>query len=279
MTPSTPPRSRSTIEETPINDDIFLSAMPRKPQMQPATPQKNTGSEVPMTPSTVMHRGGSGNNQSGKLFKAGQPQLLAPPQLQKFSGLKSPEFSPMRRLSIPNNSLLKAFTSPSGNNNNQNKFNDNVSRVLFPMNMDDSEEEDENVSDDNNERLLPPSTPPRSKSAKVTPGTPSHRIITSQQAKEWNNESHPLDLSSEDEIENGLLITNPPVENPFMTLSEPLSKAERLERHQQLIRENPDIENVITYVNKRGETVKQRTLTPKQKQRFAPKALFQDEEQ
>lgn len=284
MTPSTPPRSRSTMEDQqPVTDDFFLSNMPRKQQMPPATPQKNTGSEIPMTPSTIMHRGNnniSGNDQQGKLFKAGQPQLLAPPQLQKFSGLKSPEFSPMRRLSIPNNSLPKTFNTGKKNNIN-NKSNDNVSRVLFPMGLDSDDDDDVKLveeEDEDEDRLLPPSTPPPSKSAKIIPATPSHKIITSQQAKQWNNQSHSLSLSSDEEEESNSFITKKTIENPFMTASTSITKEERLQRHQKLIDENPDIENVITYVNKRGEPVKQRTLTPRQKDRFKPKALFQDQE-
>lgn len=271
MTPSTPPRSRSTMEDQqPVNTDFFLSNMPKKQQMPPATPQKNTGSEIPMTPSTIMHRGH--NDQQGKLLKADQPHLLAPPQLQKFNGFKSPEFSPMRRLSIPNNSLAKSFNSDKSNNTS----NDNVSRVLFPLGLDS---DDDNLEEESEDRLLPPSTPPPSKSAKITPGTPSHKIITSQQAKQWNNESHVLTLSSDEEDEESSpFITRKTMENPFMAESKPITKEERLQRHQKLIDENPGIENVVTYVNKRGETVKQRTLTPRQKDRFKPKALFQDDE-
>ena len=85
-----------------------------------------------------------------------------------------------------------------------------------------------------------------------------------------------------------MMICEAKLENPFITSfsssqspanSRPLSKKERLERHQKLIKENPDIENVISYVNKRGEISKRRVLTSKEKKRFKPRALiFKDDD-
>lgn len=45
------------------------------------------------------------------------------------------------------------------------------------------------------------------------------------------------------------------------------------------VEENPDIEDVITYVNKKGEVVEKRRLTDEEKRRFKPKALFQSRDQ
>lgn len=282
MTPSTPPRSRSMMTEEPIHDNFSLSQhnpMARKPTMPPATPQKNTGSDVPVTPSTIMHMNNRDDHDNNLLFKPGQQSLLAPPpQIAKFNGLKSPEFSPMRRLSIPNNSLMSKPTTSSLSNNIEKA---NVSRVLFPTSFqsDDDDEDNFQVEEEDEDRLLPPSTPPRSKHAKTTPGTPSHKIITTEQAKMWHNESHPSFLSSDDEDDDeNVIISRKPMANPFMASSKPLTKEERHERHQKLVRENPDIENVVTYVNKQGEIVKQRTLTNKQRNRFQPRSLFNCED-
>lgn len=346
MTPSTPPRSRSTIllshqlqsrqkldghnnsnsnnnddnnthSNSTLNDtiddgddDFFLSNISRKPHAPPETPKKNTGLDIPMTPSTILHRSYNITNSTNRvLFKYdknnasysnGNNNVLLAPPLSKYNGLRSPEFSPMRRLSI----------IPSDNDKNDNnittekediKLNkNNVTRVLFPISLSSDDDDDDGDEVDNNE-LFAPSTPPN-KMAKNCPGTPSHQIITMKQAKNWNNESYPLyneehgkrgdrnnDYAIDSDDDNSDFICEAKLENPFMTsfssssspstISRPLSKQERLERHQQLIKENPDIENVITYVNKRGEITKRRVLTLKEKKRFKPRALiFKDDD-
>ena len=350
MTPSTPPRSRSTVllsqqlqsrqkldrdnnnnnnsnvnsslnDNIDDNNDFFLSNISKKLQAPPETPKKNTGLDIPMTPSTILHRHNT-SNANRVLFKYDKNNsscnnnnniLLAPP-LPKFNGLRSPEFSPMRRLSIipsdndknnNNNTSTSTTTTTTitttteGEDIKINKIN--VSRVLFPISL--SSDDDDNGTDDDddniNVELFAPSTPPN-KMAKNCPGTPSHQIITSKQAKDWNNESYPLynkehgeagnrnsDYSNDDDDSD--FICEIKLENPFMTsfssssasspaVSRPLTREERLERHQQLIKENPDIENVITYVNKRGEITKRRVLTSKEKKRFKPRALiFKDD--
>lgn len=307
MNPSTPPRSRTTIlssnqfqqkqQKIDINniDDDFLhfNNTSKKLQVPPETPKKNTGLDIPMTPSTILHHGydiHNNNISSSKSittkFTSGNA-LLAPPLL-KFNGLRSPEFSPMRRLSIiPSDN----DNSSAGEVENTKTNKDSVSRVLFPIDISSGDDNDSDAGDENDigndhddDELFVPSTPP-SKMAKDCPGTPSHQIVTWKQAKEWNNESYPIsndegsknrNINCDSDDENDGFIREAKLENPFMTSSSsmPLSKKERLERHQQLIKENPDIENVITYVNKRGEITKRRVLTSREKKRFKPRALI-----
>ena len=307
MAPSTPPRSRSTLlsnnqiqkqkprsSNSNTNEDFFpsntnISKEKKTLQAPPETPKKNTGLNIPMTPATILHHGynilptNKFNDIKGTR-DSGRSNVLLESPLLKFNGLRSPEFSPVRRLSIIPSGGDDDDDDDNGGNGmgvgNTNIEKGNVSRVLFPTDL---------SSEDDYDGIVGPSTPP-SKIVKNSPGTPSHQIITSKQAKEWNNGSYPLfndnhersaknrnnNFDSDDE--NDGFIHEVELENPFMSssssTSRPLSKKERLERHHQLIEENPDIENVITYVNKHGEVTKRRALTSMEKQKFKPKVLI-----
>lgn len=274
--PSTPPRSRSKDTGTDTFNSgkpVFydnngpLPPLPKKFLGPPATPQKNTTHVAPVTPSTV--------NQVTKTstFKSGP--FLFPPQQQTssisspFNGLKSPEFTPCRRTSIPN---IGININNNCSNSNESASLKKISRVLFPA----EENSDEEVSS-----LLPPSRSFKSiddfktKQQKVSPGTPSHKITTFEQSQDWYNNSGNLDSSDEEEEESAF-IKKTTLPNPFQ--SDIIADEEtRAERKAQLLRENPDIEDTITYVNKRGQVVKQRKLSEGEKERFKPRMLFQDE--
>ncbi|CAB4254154.1 similar to Saccharomyces cerevisiae YLR079W SIC1 Inhibitor of Cdc28-Clb kinase complexes that controls G1/S phase transition, preventing premature S phase and ensuring genomic integrity [Maudiozyma barnettii] len=282
--PATPPRSRwSNMEPT---EDL-----PKKQLLFPATPNKGNELGGPMTPSTV-HKNGSLNvrnqlssqpqangmgNANKLVFKNGP--FLQPPQENAktainspFNGLKSPEYTPMRRLSI---------TGKKGTLNS-------VSRVLFPT---DHQSLQDNTSANNSDEparkklnvpgiLLPPSTPkqqPTSITDSETFNTPNEKITNFELSKEWYNKDY-AETANDSDIEDNAesqFISKETMENPFMSSGVP-SKETRVLRKMQLMEEEPDLDKYITYVNKRGEKVKQRRLS-RNSQKLKPKMLFEDQ--
>lgn len=105
-------------------------------------------------------------------------------------------------------------------------------------------------------------------------------MITFELAKNWNNYSPQNGTSSQESgDEEEVIIRSAQVsKNPFAS-EEAATREIRSERKKALLRENPDIEDVITYVNKKGEVVEKRRLTDGEKRRFKPKALFQTGDQ
>ncbi|CCK72636.1 cyclin-dependent protein serine/threonine kinase inhibiting protein SIC1 KNAG_0L00130 [Huiozyma naganishii CBS 8797] len=251
MNPATPPRSRSSVKGREPAESRFgsgngesqtLPPLPKKLGVPPETPQKSVLSGAPVTPSTVHHL----NRAPVSLkYHNGAGDLLAPP-----SQLRSPEFSPMRRTSIGENK--------------------SASRVLFPHSLQLDAE-----ADDSEEELLLPASPCKKKLQKTVPGTPSHKVVSFEQAREWCEPQIRSD-SDDDEDNTEHIVTATRPANPFMT-SSGTTAAERRRRQDALLSENPRLRDTVTYVDKHGNTIKERRLTPAETQQFQPRALFQEE--
>lgn len=252
------------------------------------TPQKPSQNLVPVTPSTT------------KSFK--NAPLLAPPNssmgmTSPFNGLTSPQRSPFPKSSVKR-TLFQFESHDNGTVREEQEPLGRVNRILFPtqqnVDIDAAEEEEE----EEGEVLLPPSRPTsarqlhlslerdefdqthRKKIIKDVPGTPSDKVITFELAKNWNNNSPRNDAKSQESEDEEDIIINPVRvgKNPFAS-DELVTQEIRNERKRAMLRENPDIEDVITYVNKKGEVVEKRRLTDEEKRRFKPKALFQSRDQ
>ncbi|AJV55583.1 Sic1p [Saccharomyces cerevisiae YJM1342] len=281
MTPSTPPRSKGTRYLAYPSDNTSSGALMQAQK----TPQKPSQNLVPVTPST------------SKSFK--NTPLLAPPNsnmgmTSPFNGLTSPQRSPFPKSSVKR-TLFQFESHDNGTVREEQESLGCVNRILFPTQQDvdtdvAKEEEEEEV-------LLPPSRPTsakqlrlslerdefdqshRKKVIKDVPGTPSDKVITFELAKNWNNYSFQNTSSQESEGEEDIIIK--PLQmgkNPFVS-DELITQDIRNERKKAMLRENPDIEDVITYVNKKGEVVEKRKSTDEEKRRFKPKALFQSRDQ
>ncbi|CAI5304435.1 ASB_HP2_G0036530.mRNA.1.CDS.1 [Saccharomyces cerevisiae] len=282
MTPSTPPRSRGTRYLAQPSGNTSSSAL----MQDQKTPQKPSQNLVPVTPSTT------------KSFK--NAPLLAPPNssmgmTSPFNGLTSPQRSPFPKSSVKR-TLFQFESHDNGTVREEQEPLGRVNRILFPtqqnVDIDAAEEEEEG------EVLLPPSRPTsarqlhlslerdefdqthRKKIIKDVPGTPSDKVITFELAKNWNNNSPRNDAKSQESEDEEDIIINPVRvgKNPFAS-DELVTQEIRNERKRAMLRENPDIEDVITYVNKKGEVVEKRRLTDEEKRRFKPKALFQSRDQ
>ena len=282
MTPSTPPRSRGTRYLAQPSGNTSSSALMQGQK----TPQKPSQNLVPVTPSTT------------KSFK--NAPLLAPPNsnmgmTSPFNGLTSPQRSPFPKSSVKR-TLFQFESHDNGTVREEQEPLGRVNRILFPtqqnVDIDAAEEEEEG------EVLLPPSRPTsarqlhlslerdefdqthRKKIIKDVPGTPSDKVITFELAKNWNNNSQRNDAKSQESEDEEDIIINPVRvgKNPFAS-DELVTQEIRNERKRAMLRENPDIEDVITYVNKKGEVVEKRRLTDEEKRRFKPKALFQSRDQ
>ncbi|AJV53335.1 CKB_collapsed_G0035890.mRNA.1.CDS.1 [Saccharomyces cerevisiae] len=283
MTPSTPPRSRGTRYLAQPSGNTSSSALMQGQK----TPQKPSQNLVPVTPSTT------------KSFK--NAPLLAPPNssmgmTSPFNGLTSPQRSPFPKSSLKR-TLFQFESHDNGTVREEQEPLGRVNRILFPtqqnVDIDAAEEEEEE-----GEVLLPPSRPTsarqlhlslerdefdqthRKKIIKDVPGTPSDKVITFELAKNWNNNSPRNDAKSQESEDEEDIIINPVRvgKNPFAS-DELVTQEIRNERKRAMLRENPDIEDVITYVNKKGEVVEKRRLTDEEKRRFKPKALFQSRDQ
>ncbi|AJV56028.1 Sic1p [Saccharomyces cerevisiae YJM1355] len=282
MTPSTPPRSRGTRYLAQPSGNTSSSALMQGQK----TPQKPSQNLVPVTPSTT------------KSFK--NAPLLAPPNsnmgmTSPFNGLTSPQRSPFPKSSVKR-TLFQFESHDNGTVREEQEPLGRVNRILFPtqqnVDIDAAEEEEEG------EVLLPPSRPTsarqlhlslerdefdqthRKKIIKDVPGTPSDKVITFELAKNWNNNSPKNDARSQESEDEEDIIINPVRvgKNPFAS-DELVTQEIRNERKRAMLRENPDIEDVITYVNKKGEVVEKRRLTDEEKRRFKPKTLFQSRDQ
>ncbi|CAI4603613.1 BAF_collapsed_G0039710.mRNA.1.CDS.1 [Saccharomyces cerevisiae] len=282
MTPSTPPRSRGTRYLAQPSGNTSSGALMQGQK----TPQKPSQNLVPVTPSTT------------KSFK--NAPLLAPPNsnmgmTSPFNGLTSPQRSPFPKSSVKR-TLFQFESHDNGTVREEQEPLGRVNRILFPtqqnVDIDAAEEEEEG------EVLLPPSRPTsarqlhlslerdefdqthRKKIIKDVPGTPSDKVITFELAKNWNNNSPKNDARSQESEDEEDIIINPVRvgKNPFAS-DELVTQEIRNERKRAMLRENPDIEDVITYVNKKGEVVEKRRLTDEEKRRFKPKALFQSRDQ
>ncbi|QLQ79343.1 hypothetical protein HG537_0B06910 [Torulaspora globosa] len=265
MTPATPPASRGRRGSRP-NQTLDEG------QNEPQTPHKDYQSRVPVTPAT------------SRAFKQSIP-LLAPPAVgnesrSSFKGFNSPEYTPQ-------NQQKKgcSFEHPEELHN--------VSRVLFPAAKKEKSLSTEGTSASS--CLLPPRRPVARrlvgaslvesaesddesphKLSKQLPGTPSHKIITFGMAEEWNNASEKCSDSEDEDVRPGSSIKGKQLENPFLAAGTPDEKLIR-QRKEALLRENPDIESVISYVNKKGDVVRRRQLSDEEKELYRPRRLFANE--
>ncbi|QLL31830.1 hypothetical protein HG536_0B06980 [Torulaspora globosa] len=275
MTPATPPASRGGRGSRP-NYALDEALQGQKSVNEPQTPHRERQSHAPVTPSTT------------RAFKHSIP-LLGPPSLgnqskSPFKGFNSPEYTPQNQLS-----KNKAFSFEHP------EELQNVSRVLFPA-------VDEGKSLSTGEApapssLLPPRRPVASarrllgaslaeseesdeesphKLSKQVPGTPSHKVITFDMAEEWNNATAQRADSDDENLTPGSCIKDKELENPFLAAGTADRKLIQ-QRKDALLRENPDIESVITYVNKKGDVVRRRQLSEDEKELYKPRRLFANE--
>lgn len=276
MTPATPPSSREHRSSSKPTLTTFENELIRRKNNPLETPKKNSQLDVPMTPSTT------------RPFKSSAPSLNPPgnnPSLKSpFKGFNSPEYTPYR-VTQANRRPLQ-FEQPKGLQK--------ISRVLFPT-TDDKDTEDQNL-DVCQPVLLPATDRPSSvrrrssndfalsqpdsygylqaKHSKHEPGTPSHKIITNEMARDWHNPETYEDFDNDDSSDCFLVSTSP--NNPFIS-ADIIGKETREERKRDLLLEHPDIEDVITYVDKKGTIVRRRRLSQEEKERFKPKRLFDEE--
>ncbi|CDF91904.1 ZYBA0S15-01244g1_1 [Zygosaccharomyces bailii CLIB 213] len=266
MTPVTPPRSRERRSSVGAEKEF---SMTERDAVPPETPHRFLQDRGPVTPSTT------------KSHKEPTAPLLLPPKDRiSFQCYNSPEFTPFREATgdeqegIPSGDLRK------------------VSRVLFPR----SGKED-NLKGSAPTELLPPIRPTSSrrkyrsesptrvvdvpqqhKQPKQVPGTPSHQVTTFELAKKWHNNTGKLIQGSSDEEsgEEEVLIKKTAPENPFLS-SSPVDPDTRAARKQSLLEKDPDVENVITYLNKNGEVVKRHHVSNAEKEAYKPRRLFAKE--
>ncbi|GAV54775.1 hypothetical protein ZYGR_0AS00980 [Zygosaccharomyces rouxii] len=268
MTPATPPRSRER-RSSMVNDKElphFETGL-----APPETPHRSLPGRGPVTPSTT-------TTKSHRDLSA--PCLFPPRERSPFKGFQSPEFTPFRELKeqeeqdeqFPPQELQK------------------VSRVLFPKSIRDEIGEDPSPS---KLELLPPTRPTSSRSrkfssespneyenesfkqAKQVPGTPSDKLTNFELARKWHNDSDHDDDDDDDDGDEVLIRQAKPT-NPFQS-SSPVSEETRNTRKELLLKDNPDIENVITYLNKEGEVVRRHRLSNVEKEAFKPRRLFTKE--
>ncbi|CCE62658.1 hypothetical protein TPHA_0D00140 [Tetrapisispora phaffii CBS 4417] len=162
-----------------------------------------------------------------------------------------------------------------------------ISRVLFPLdNTEESEEyEDKDFVHNNSNKLVFEDTSKRkaqessiieegtfNKLRRSTPGTPSNQIITEDIKNEWHNENNTISIFEEKRTE---YVKETKLYNPF-EVDDILTEEEILRRKNELIQNNQNIEDVVTYFNKNGKIVRTRKLTSEEKEKFKPKRLFKD---
>ncbi|CCH60737.1 hypothetical protein TBLA_0D02330 [Henningerozyma blattae CBS 6284] len=264
MIPSTPPRVGHRRNSIKTPTAVFNG------KMIPSTPQRGM-SETPVTPSTVQPF-----KQPPLLFDNKLPNLSNNDTKSPFKGLKSPEYTPRNKTST-NVTRQKRNLTASLEAAKPLELS-HVSRVLFqddthptttsflapPHNLFDilQDEEDAELQEEaatvlEEELIFFQPTTRSKKLSKTVPGTPSHRITTFEITKNLiYPEPSSLDFSSDEEDENDDgLIQKKALENPFIS-AKVISKEELLIRKNQLLEENPDIENVITYLNKDGVVIK-----------------------
>ena len=126
----------------------------------------------------------------------------------------------------------------------------------------------------------------KKKHQKLVPGTPDDKIITFELSEKWVNEEVPGRLrrdsgtevrdSDNDDDEEGeeeyvLVSKSKELKNPFLVSGVPSEETRRL-RQEKLLRENPDIEKFVTYVDKYGDTV-----VRKPRSRLRPRMLFKEQ--
>ncbi|CCH59848.1 hypothetical protein TBLA_0C00310 [Henningerozyma blattae CBS 6284] len=297
MTPATPPRSRgrraSNIDDehgATFSSGISLETPKRQQQLSnPLTPLTTTAFKAPSSSSSTLLP--SSVNKGVKANSRNSANIC-----------KTPEYTPNNK------------ESTTRNVSGLNRVSRVLFPMAFQTEEKSYNLESHNVNDSKTD-LLPPkrtasrplldvltSSPiqdgetnfARLKLLKQDPGTPSDRLITQEDLDEWYvKESANMPLDSDDEKDEVYItkkISNPFESNDhihnikdstFNNSSSSNNIFQDLEteedNHAKLLKNNPDIEDTITYVNKKGAVVQQRKLTDLEKQRFKPKRLFSTE--
>ncbi|QLG72903.1 hypothetical protein HG535_0D06120 [Zygotorulaspora mrakii] len=273
MTPATPPSSREQQSEPRPQRTNFQEELVERKRILMETPKKSSQLDAPVTPSTA--------RQIDK-----RVPLLGPPPAEDgdkspFKGFHSPEYTPHRYSTGKRRPLQ--FEQPKGLQR--------ISRVLFPKVDDVKHNDDVQIQ----ASLLPsaagsstarrrPSTDIRSdcndeywsaqfKHSKQDPGTPSHKVVTYEMAEKWHNSEAQGD---ENEDYSDILITESTSSNPFLS-TEVADEKTREQRRKVLLEENPDIEDVITYLDKKGNVVKKVHLSEHEKKVSMPRRLFDEQ--
>lgn len=228
----------------------------------PATPHRSLQAGGPVTPSTT------------KSYKESAAPLLLPPKDRLSSQCyNSPQFTPFREGGEEQEEIHSGDLQ-------------NVSRVLFPRSTKEESQRAPSPTE-----LLPPKrasygrrkyrseSPTRlvgasqqHKQPKQVPGTPSHQVTTFELAKKWYNNTESEEESDDEEV----LIRQTAPSNPFQS-SSTLDHETIMARKQSLLEEAPDVENVIQYLNKKGEVVKRHYLSNAEKEAYKPRRLFASE--
>lgn len=228
--------------------------------------------------------------------------------------LKSPEYTPKNTQQQQNNIInnksqkrnLQNILSndiPNLQINNNNDFNSNetcidtsvlksVTPVSFPTKNLYSILKENNNSDDLTLNLndfdeldfdYSPTKNNKKKIPKNVPGTPSDKIITFEKSEQLlisnlnkNKKKRNDSISSLDSNSSEHLITHSKLSNPFLSDSI-LSNEDVDNRKSILLKENPNIESTITYVNKNGNVIKTRQLNESQMEKYKPRRLFTKE--
>lgn len=257
MNPATPPRSRYAHLDTGTDTETAPGASQLRTPAIARTPNKGGSRSIaPVTPSTVQKHAPQLPQGTRLQFKSGP--FLQPPQgssqhsmTSPFNGMKSPEYTPMRRSSIT------ATQQPLNS----------VSRVLFPQGNDESAPLKRKKT--SGVQLLPPqpTTPTR---APLRPSTPTDKVTDFSLAQKWHN----TELVTHSDEEEGV-VKEVPLQNPFMSNEVP-SKETRVLRRMQLLQEDPELGTHITYVDKRGEPARRRRLSQRAQQQ-KPRMLFEEQ--
>lgn len=255
MNPATPPRSRGSRKVNKGHQYVHEEDFKRYGDDIPfSTPKKALMITTPLTPSTSK--------------QARQPLVLAPKNwcISSEKGLKSPECTPHCNVATGKRLLT---------------FNEEI--LLLHKKNDEDEPTTDNemtvgtspIGVKNLFENLSSQVERESKFNKTVPGTPSHRVITEQMIMEWNEE--PLEVESSDNDdnynENNIYSIRPP--NPFISDKTPSDKEIEI-RKNTLINENPELVNSVTYINRKGDVVRKRILTSREKAKFKPSRLFFD---
>ena len=122
----------------------------------------------------------------------------------------------------------------------------------------------------------------KKKHQKLVPGTPDDKIITFELSEKWVNKEVPIRLRKDtdtvdsevrdsDDEDSVFVSKSKELKNPFLVSDVPSERTRRL-RQEKLLRENPDIEKFVTYVDKYGDTV-----VRKPRSHLRPKMLFKEQ--
>lgn len=284
MTPATPPRSSNTRYNRRVDLSVGLDSISQGDTMG------SSGDGGLITPTTVagkpvmMGNGVQGGNL-GPLNEVESPiKWLKSPEYtpchkqysRRRSFFQDSELQPTSRVLFPLE--LKEGLIPSSKVGKKPFYGGaslcSKSLCVFSAGIEEEAMESEATGRDLDEEDLSDSLHVR-KYAKQVPGTPTDKIITFQLAKDWNNNSAFL-FSSEDEDHKSADIKK--VEIPNIFISNEVATTEiRRQRKDQLLKEAPELETSVSFLNKKAETVYTREFSSEEIQLLKPKMLFSKE--